>query len=665
MTTRLRLFTRDREFNIDFKKLSSSMLIIVLHDTFSDDIHLRQRLHHLPNWHYFQKDTINNCIDLIKQDAAKDTLILLIISNQFVDFVRHNLLESVSQRSHVYLFDDILHKEDLLSDRRFHGTFSNVQLLLERMRSDVKETVKHTSHTNSVIQYILEDNAKFSWYWFTFKVLDCLQHTNIAKYEIIPPIRAIPEENSRDCRDIVEFEREYESGKVIWWYTRESFFYRQLNGALRSHDINEIFSWRVYIQDLDRNLRKLCLKQVESKKIYLFRGRKLHINEIYKQRDNLGKLIIITCFLSATSNRDFAELFAGDSVSADSPFQPVLYRILIDASTTKVLGADVRHLSMYPNEEEFIFSLRSMFRIERVEFIDNRWQIDLTAIDENDLEFCMAINPWKIIVGEQCFFSGRDQPLFTRYLNIENGPFLAFQLLIDLMLRLDQTKFARQEMIEMCRVKYADSPTDLKKIDDFEQKYRHEDAIKWYTSGSFLYRLLHGSLRLENIDAIFKLRYYIYDLHNQLAQLQITYLESLPANKPNLTLYRGQHMKIIELEILRKNVGKLISMNSFLSTTSDIEAAVFFSGHDTLDDPETEVSVIYQITIDTRVPHSVPFAKIDYLSVYEHEDEVLFSMASVFRIDVVEKYGTLWVVDLTLINKEDEEWNVLTAHLNS
>ena len=67
---------------------------------------------------------------------------------------------------------------------------------------------------------------------------------------------------------------------------------------------------------------------------------------------------------------------------------------------------------------------------------------------------------------------------------------------------------------------------------------------------------------------------------------------------------------------------------------------------------------------DTAIPHSVPCAKIQSQSIYEHEAEVLFSMAAVFRIHAVEKYGSLWVVDLTLIDKEDEEWNTLTAHLN-
>ncbi len=215
-------------------------------------------------------------------------------------------------------------------------------------------------------------------------------------------------------------------------------------------------------------------------------------------------------------------------------------------------------------------------------------------------------------------------------MDLENGPFIAFQLFLDLILRLDQTEYAREEMIQMCRLKYANSSTDLDKIDEFEQIYRHENAIKWYTTESFLYRLLNKSLRLENIDTLFKLRYYIYDLHNQLAQLQILYIQSLPTNQSILTLYRGQRMNIIELEKFHKNIGRLISMNSFLSTTNDVLAAVFFADDDSLNNPETEVSVFYQITVDTNVSHSILFAKIDYLSVYEDEDEVIFSMASVF-----------------------------------
>ncbi|CAF4257270.1 unnamed protein product, partial [Adineta steineri] len=128
--------------------------------------------------------------------------------------------------------------------------------------------------------------------------------------------------------------------------------------------------------------------------------------------------------------------------------------------------------------------------------------------------------------------------------------------------------------------------------------------------------------------------------------------------------YRGQRMKITELARLQENVHKLISMNNFLSTTNNVTAAIFFAGDGCLNDSDEQISVVYQIAIDTSVPHSIPFAKIQYESIFEDEDEVLFSMASVFRIDNVEEYDTLWIVELTLINEEDETWNILTAHLN-
>jgi hypothetical protein len=107
---------------------------------------------------------------------------------------------------------------------------------------------------------------------------------------------------------------------------------------------------------LIKNLRKLCKEQINSKRIYVFRGRKLHINDINKQKDNIGKLITVNCFLSTTVNQYYAELFAGGIVSAGSSFQPVLYRIFIDPSSTKATGADIRHVSIYPDEEEYLFS---------------------------------------------------------------------------------------------------------------------------------------------------------------------------------------------------------------------------------------------------------------------------------------------------------------------
>lgn len=356
-------------------------------------------------------------------------------------------------------------------------------------------------------------------------------------------------------------------------------------------------------------------------------------------------------------------MYAG-SVSEQSDYHRVLITIDIDFINPRIIAPDISSYSFYREEKENLFTLRSLFRADSVKLIDDLYHVHLTALGDDHPDYLRLIEPWQISVGQHTFFQGRRQPLFTRFINRKNNTFLAFQLLLDMMLRLDQTTFARDEMIELFRMKYADQPHVLEKITHFEQTYQQTDAIKWYTTDSFLYRLLNELLRKEDIDGIFKMRYFIQDLHNQLAQEQKSYLASLPASTSVLTFYRGKRTSIDALKEISENEGELISMNSFVSTTNDSVAATFFAGIDTLDDPDREVSVVYQISVDVGIAHSVPFASIAYKSIYKDEAEVLFSMAAVFRIGEVEKYGKLWVVNLTLINKEDEEWNQLTAHLN-
>jgi hypothetical protein len=270
-------------------------------------------------------------------------------------------------------------------------------------------------------------------------------------------------------------------------------------------------------------------------------------------------------------------------------------------------------------------------------------------------------------IGYRCFFTPQivqSKENFYHTLTLDNGPFLAFQLLIDIMLRLDQNEFARDELLEVSRHYYANDPIQLKRIDEFEHTYTPKDAIKWYTNNCFVYRLINYSLGIKSIDFIFKLRYIIHDLHNQLDQMQMQFLRLLPPNQRIQRLYRGLRMNSDNLVELQKNKGNLVSMNTFLSTTSDEQAALYFAGDGNIDD--NFVSVMYQIDIDTKVKHSIPFAKIDHESIFKDEDEVLFSMAAVFRVGEIEQLKDhLWKIELTLTTTEDEQWNLLIAHLNS
>ena len=144
--------------------------------------------------------------------------------------------------------------------------------------------------------------------------------------------------------------------------------------------------------------------------------------------------------------------------------------------------------------------------------------------------------------------------------------------------------------------------------------------------------------------------------------MHLDFLRSLLPSQPILTLYRGLRMTMSELEKFRENETNYVSTNSFLSTTSDYQAVLFFAGDGQTEDPE--ISVIYEIFVDTTIAHSVPFAATEYKSIYMDEDEVLFSMAAVFRIGKTEqKVDRLWQIELTLTPLVEEHWNILTAHL--
>ncbi|CAF3997478.1 unnamed protein product, partial [Adineta steineri] len=107
----------------------------------------------------------------------------------------------------------------------------------------------------------------------------------------------------------------------------------------------------------------------------------------------------------------------------------------------------------------------------------------------------------------------------------------------------------------------------------------------------------------------------------------------------------------------------LISMNSFVSATQDEYVAIVFSGDGEQTIPLDEVSVIYEMLIDTDI-RSTPYAKIQ--SIIVDEEEILFSIGSTFRIGKINEIRSrVYRVKLTMVHKEDELWNKLTAHLDS
>ncbi|CAF4314966.1 unnamed protein product, partial [Adineta steineri] len=132
-------------------------------------------------------------------------------------------------------------------------------------------------------------------------------------------------------------------------------------------------------------------------------------------------------------------------------------------------------------------------------------------------------------------------------------------------------------------------------------------------------------------------------MHYQLQHYQLKY---------PVQVYRSQLMSSAEIDYLRQNTGQFVSVNSFLSTSTDRDVAkAFIAGTDQLDTLER---VLFEITADPKVVKTKPFASINKISQFPQEEEVLFMLGSIFRINSI-KLGNdkIWNIKMSLCSDDE------------
>ncbi|CAF1429516.1 unnamed protein product [Adineta steineri] len=189
-----------------------------------------------------------------------------------------------------------------------------------------------------------------------------------------------------------------------------------------------------------------------------------------------------------------------------------------------------------------------------------------------------------------------------------DGQFLHSQILIECLIKIKLNSRDEKELISLCKQYYEGNEYDLNIVKEFQTNYLPEKSIWWYTRESFLYRILNKALRTQNIDLLYLFRFFINDIEQQLEENKC---------KNPVRVYRSQLMSKDEVRILKISIGKIISINSFLSTSSNAERArCFFSCVDLSDDYE---KVFFQINADPRIDNIKAFSNITSLSYYSNE----------------------------------------------
>ncbi|CAF3403434.1 unnamed protein product [Rotaria sp. Silwood2] len=237
-----------------------------------------------------------------------------------------------------------------------------------------------------------------------------------------------------------------------------------------------------------------------------------------------------------------------------------------------------------------------------------------------------------------------------------DSSFMYSQLLKDTILNMHYDAKAKEEFIDYLRKQYADNSSTLISVNKFEQNYCPQSSILWFTREPFIYEKVNHALRTQDSDIIVLMGFFIHDLHyeikrlhdqNQLSQVKF--------------VYRGQGLSESDFERLKRNKGGLLSFNNFLSTSVNEQVSQLFASSSA--DAEGLVGIKFRIEIEPSMS-SPPFTTIKQASQFPDEEEILFSMHTVFRVSDIEQIDNkMWQVKLTLTNESDERLKQVTEYI--
>jgi hypothetical protein len=219
---------------------------------------------------------------------------------------------------------------------------------------------------------------------------------------------------------------------------------------------------------------------------------------------------------------------------------------------------------------------------------------------------------------------------YMRNLDCECGSFVFFQLFKEVIHHMAHTNEAKSDMIIQCKKDYLGNNPALEDIKKFELEYTANDAIKWYTEDTFVYRIINKILRTENIDAFFAYRFFITDLCKQILISHKQFKKKYKSKQ--LTVYRGIKLSSEELHMMNDNIGNLFSMNGFMSCSQTREVAMKFA----LNGSKRHQCkpVLFVIDVNMNQADKIIFADISQQSSYD-ENEILFDIGKNVFLELI------------------------------
>ena len=223
-------------------------------------------------------------------------------------------------------------------------------------------------------------------------LIECLlrmKSTSTEKDELIALCQQYYKGNEVELSLLNEFKKYYSADRALWWYTREAFPYRLMNKALRVLNIDLLFLLRFFLRDVHQQLEQ----QQSSFCFPLYRCQLMSKEEIQLLQNSIGEYITMNSYFSTSVNRRQALQFLDYS----SDLEQVLFEIDADPQSRHIKPfADITSYSYFPEEEEILFMLGSIFQIISVDCDkDELWTVRMVLVSDDHHDSSVILNQMK------------------------------------------------------------------------------------------------------------------------------------------------------------------------------------------------------------------------------------------------------------------------------
>ena len=245
-----------------------------------------------------------------------------------------------------------------------------------------------------------------------------------------------------------------------------------------------------------------------------------------------------------------------------------------------------------------------------------------------------------------------------------DSSFMYTQMLKEILLTIDFEQVHFNEFITYCREQFADNPIEMKNVDKIEKEYQLHEPIWWYTYQCFLYSMVNKALRFMEVDLIIKMGFYVRDLHNHIVKLH-TKQYGVDHRSKAFIVYRGQGLSQADFDRMKMTQGGLIAFNNFLSASHDRNISLRFARR--IINTSPLVGVLFAMKIDPSISATY-FANVKHVSCYQREEEILFSMHSIFRVGQIKQIATndrLWEVEIELTSNNDPQLHAVMESMQN